>query len=231
MKNRRMLSIVAVLGVGILTACESNTIGVIGGADGPTAIYVAEGENQQLSTAEAEAFIRQNYLDAAQFPNTDASWERNTVSDDRLLVLEDEIENEAEFFVYQWYRNQTEGNWQEMYRVICGDSLLGATEADEKMFADGIWYSKIVLEELEVVNSEDVQEMPDNGKRSLVNVLKRENITAFTLVKAECDVTWNDKGSRAGMQVPDGEVTRYYLIGKTEEGLKMCEVFWEGLLG
>lgn len=230
MKNRRILSIVAVLCIVVLTSCESNTIGVIGGADGPTAIYVSEGENGQTA-AEDDAFIRQNYLNAAQFPNTDASWEKHTVSDDRLLVLEDEIENEAEFFVYQWYRNQTLGNWQEMYKVIRSDSLLAATEADEKMFADGIWYSKIVLEELEVVNSEDVQEMPDNGKRSLVSVLKRENITAFTLVKAECDVTWNDKGSRAGMQIPDGEVTRYYLIGRTEEGLQMCEVFWEGLLG
>lgn len=230
MKNRRILSIVAVLCIVVLTSCESNTIGIIGGADGPTAIYVSEGENGQ-TTAEDDAFIRQNYLNAAQFPNTDASWEKHTVSDDRLLVLEDEIENEAESFVYQWYRNQTLGNWQEMYKVIHSDSLLAATEADENMFADGIWYSKIVLEELEVVNSEDVQEMPDNGKRSLVSVLKRENITAFTLVKAECDVTWNDKGSRAGMQVPDGEVTRYYLIGRTEDGLQMCEVFWEGLLG
>ena len=55
-------------------------------------------------------------------------------------------------------------------------------------------------------------------------------MTEFAIVEVEKVIKHNEKALGMVPQVGDGEVKRYFLLGKKDDSYKIIEVYWEGFL-
>ena len=199
----------------LLTACDNSSIGIIGGSDGPTQIYTNKSNENK---------------DYEQYPTLDINLEKRFISDDRVLITDDSVENEWELVIYEFYHNMTSGSFGKMKAVIEDESLLAAVENEEKNFKDGIYYSKICIDDLELLEKDDLKDISEKNKREIYERLNNLGISEFGIVEVETELKHNEKSLSLAPQVGDGEVTRYYLIGKKADKYKIFEVYWEGFL-
>lgn len=215
----------------LLTSCnEAASIGIIGGADGPTSIFVSEQKDNFKRMYDVDRYFRENYIDERKLPILDIHIENPFVSEDRTLILNDSIENNIEFIIYEYYQNQTSGAYQKIKDVIAGDSLTIATENEEKNFKDGVYFSKIILDEIELVDKDDLDEITESNKQPIIEMLNDLEMEEFAIVEVEKTIKLNEKFLSMAPQVGDGELTRYYLLGKKDNAYKIVEVYWEGFM-
>lgn len=223
---KRMITL-AVLLVGLfLTACGHSNVDIIGGADGPTGIIVSEKKSEYA----AKKYFRKNYVNEGFLPRLDIDIENPFVSDDRILILEDAIQNELEFMVYEYYHSRMSGNYSKAKDFLAGDTLLAATENEEKQFHEGIYFNKIILDEIDVVDKEDLNGISNKNKYKIMEQLNHLEMTEFAIVEVEQTIKLNEKYLSMGPQIGDGDATRYYLLGKKDNAYKIVEVYWEGFI-
>lgn len=227
---KRILTILIMLCSLLLTACNNASIGVIGGADGPTSIIVSEKNNDKTLTYTIEEYFRDNYVDERKLPILDIHIENPFLSDDRTLILDDCIENSIELTIYEYYHSIMSGDYQEAKNMIIDESLLAATEAHENNFKEGIYYSRISIDEIDLVDKDDLNEISNKNKQDIVEMLVESEIEEFAIVEVEKTIKHNEKSLSMAPQVGDGEVTRYYLLGKKDDAYKIVEVYWEGFI-
>ena len=227
---KRILAISILLCSLLLTACNNASIGVIGGADGPTSIIVSEKNIGKTLSYTIEEYFRDNYVDERKLPVLDIDIENPFVSDDRTLVLDDSIDNSIEFTIYKYYHSIMSGSYQGTKSMIIGEALLSATENEEKNFNDGIYFSKIILDEIDLVDKDDLNEISSKNKQDIVEMLVEAEIEEFAIVEVEKTIKHNEKSLSMAPQVGDGEVTRYFLLGKKDGSYKIIEVYWEGFM-
>lgn len=207
-----------------LAACNNNNVGVIGGADGPTAIYAGE------KSDDSEKQFSARYIDSSKLNAVSANIQRVFASDDRTLTLDDEIENLPELTVYDFYRNETDGNFKEIKTAVTDDFWTSGIENEEKSFNDGIYLTSVHIDELEVLDADDVKNITPGNKKQIIEKLDALGISEFCLVEVEAEIKHNEKSLSLGPQVGDGDIERYYLLGRVDDGYKIAEVYWEGFL-
>ena len=227
---KRILAISILLCSLLLTACNNASIGVIGGADGLTSIIVSEKNIGKTLSYTIEEYFRDNYVDERKLPVLDIDIENPFVSDDRTLVLDDSIDNSIEFTIYKYYHSIMSGSYQGTKSMIIGEALLSATENEEKNFNDGIYFSEIILDEIDLVDKDDLNEISSKNKQDIVEMLVEAEIEEFAIVEVDKTIKHNKKSLSMAPQVGDGEVTRYYLLGKKDDAYKIVEVYWEGFI-
>lgn len=210
----------------LLTACDNSSIGIIGGSDGPTQVYT----NKSNENKDYEQYLTEHYVDESKLPALDINLEKRFISDDRVLITDDSVENEWELMIYEFYHNMTSGSFGKMKAVIEDESLLAAIENEEKNFKDGIYYSKICIDDLELLEKDDLKDISEKNKREIYERLNHLGISEFGIVEVETELKHNGKSLSLAPQVGDGEVTRYYLIGKKADKYKIFEVYWEEFL-
>lgn len=89
----------ALLLAAVLGACESRSIGVIGGADGPTSVFVADGTDAQIITAEE---AEQAALEHAGLAAADVHFHRTELdADDGVLHYDVEFHRGAAEYEYE----------------------------------------------------------------------------------------------------------------------------------
>ena len=213
----------------LLTACDNASIGVIGGADGPTSIFVSQQKDNKKSYDDIKYF-KEHYVDERELPVLDIDIENPFVSDDRTLILDDSIENELELMIYEYYQNMMSGSYQKIKDAVVEGSLYSAIENEEKHFNDGIYFSKIVLDEIDLVDKDDLEEISQQYRKNITEMLDGLNMTEFAIVEVEKNITHNEKSLSMAPQVGNGDVTRYYLLGKKDDTYKIIEVYWEGFM-
>ena len=220
---KRILAITLIVCCLFLTACNRD-IGIIGGADGPTSIIVTK------RSYDIDRFFRNNYVDERKMPVLDIDIENPFVSDDRTLVLDDSIENALELMIYEYYKSLMSGSFAEAKDMIIDGSLLEATKAHENNFNDGIYYSKIVIDEIDLVDKDDLDEIPGKNQQNIVELLNDNKMDKFAIVEVEKTIKHNEKALSLVPQVGDGEVERYFLLGEKDGEYKIIEVYWEGFM-
>lgn len=227
---KRIITLTFIMCCLLLTGCDNASIGVIGGADGPTKIIVSEKENSTIKSSDVKKYFKEHYVDERELPVLDINIENPFVSDDRTLILDDSIENDLELMIYEYYKNIMSGSYQNAKDIIVDGSLLAATEASENNFKDGIYYSRILIDEIDLVDKDDLEEISDKNKQDIIKMLNDLEMTEFAIVEAEMDITHNEKSLSMAPQVGNGEVTRYFLLGKKDRDYKITEVYWEGFM-
>ena len=223
---KRIITLTFIMCCLLLTGCDNASIGVIGGADGPTKIIVSEKENSTIKSSD----VKKYYVDERELPVLDINIENPFVSDDRTLILDDSIENDLELMIYEYYKNIMSGSYQNAKDIIVDGSLLAATEASENNFKDGIYYSRILIDEIDLVDKDDLEEISDKNKQDIIKMLNDLEMTEFAIVEVEKTITHNEKSLSMAPQVGNGDVTRYYLLGKKDDNYKIIEVYWEGFM-
>ena len=225
---KRSIALIMLAGCLLLTACSAVSIGRIGASDGPTAIYVSEKE-ENIKKIDIDKYFKDNYVNERRLPVLDIHIDNPFVSDDRTLILDDSIENSLELMVYEYYRNRMSGNYSEVKNSVT-ENLRITTENEEKQFKEGLYCNKVILDEIDVLDKDDLDEISYKNKQNIVKLLSELNMTEFAIVEVDKTVKLNQKYLSVGPQIGDGEVTRYYLLGKSGDTYKIAEVFWEGLI-
>ena len=227
---KRIITLTLIMCCLLLTGCDNASIGVIGGADGPTKIIVSEKENSTIKSSDVKKYFKEHYVDERELPVLDINIENPFVSDDRTLILDDSIENDLELMIYEYYKNIMSGSYQEAKNVIVDGSLLAATEASENNFKDGIYYSHILIDEIDLVDKDDLEEISDKNKQDIIKMLNDMEMTEFAIVEVDKVIKHNEKALSIAPQVGDGEVQRYFLLGKKDNDYKIIEVYWEDFM-
>ena len=227
---KRIITLTFIMCCLLLTGCDNASIGVIGGADGPTKIIVSEKENSTIKSSDVKKYFKEHYVDERKLPVLDIDIENPFVSDDRILTLDDSINNSLELMIYEYYHNIMSGSYQEAKNVIVDGSLLAATEASENNFKDGIYYSHILIDEIDLVDKDDLEEISEKNKQDIIKVLNDMEMTEFAIVEVDKVIKHNEKALSIAPQVGDGEVQRYFLLGKKDNDYKIIEVYWEDFM-
>ena len=227
---KRIITLSLIMCCLLLTACDNASIGVIGGADGPTKIIVSEKENSTIKSSDVKKYFKEHYVNERELPVLDINIENPFVSDDRTLILDDSIENDLELMIYEYYKNIMSGSYQNAKDIIVDGSLLAATEASENNFKDGIYYSRILIDEIDLVDKDDLEEISDKNKLDIIKVLNDMEMTEFAIVEVDKVIKHNEKALSIAPQVGDGEVQRYFLLGKKDNDYKIIEVYWEDFM-
>ncbi len=205
-------------GIWVVRTCEKTS--AIDGGDTST----------DISVDASEEFLKSKYIDIKTLPTLDIQVENPFKSDDRTLILNDSIDNEIELFVYDYYKNIMSGAYQEAKNVIADASLLAATENSENNFEQGIYYSQVSIKAIEPADKENIAEITKENQIKIANMLSDFQVEKFAIVRIEYNIKHNEKSLNMMPQVGDGDVTRYYLIGKSEGSYKIFEVYWEGFM-
>lgn len=227
---KQILTISILLCSLLFTACNKTSIGIIGGSDGPTSILISEQKDKIKGEYDTGKYFREHYVDERKLPVLDMHIENPFVSEDRTLILDDSIENNLELMIYEYYRNLMSGAFLEAKQVIADGSLLAATEAYENNFKNGIYYSRIFIDEVELVDRDDLGEITSKNKQTMIDLLNDSKIKEFAIVEVEMTVEHNEKTRSLVSQVGDGEVKRYFLLGKKDEGYKIVEVYLQDFM-
>ena len=227
---KRIITLTLIMCCLLLTGCDNASIGVIGGADGPTKIIVSEKENSTIKSSDVKKYFKEHYVDERELPVLDINIENPFVSDDRTLILDDSIENDLELMIYEYYKNIMSGSYQNAKDIIVDGSLLAATEASENNFKDGIYYSRILIDEIDLVDKDDLEEISDKNKQDIIKMLNDLEMTEFAIVEVDKVIKHNEKALSMAPQVGDGEVQRYFLLGKKDNDYKIIEVYWEDFM-
>ena len=227
---KRIITLSLIMCCLLLTACDNASIGVIGGADGPTSIIVGEQKDNIKKTYDVKRYFKEHYVDERKLPVLDIHIENPFVSDDRTLILDDSIENNLELMIYEYYQNMMSGSYQKIKDVVVEGSLYSAIENEEKHFNEGIYYSKIVLDDIDLVDKDDLEEISEQNKQNIIEILDKLDMTEFAIIEVEKTITHNEKALSMAPQVGNGDVTRYYLLGKKDDTYKIIEVYWEGFM-
>lgn len=213
----------------LLTACRAASIGIIGGSDGPTAVFVGKDDNMRASY-DVDKYFKKNYVNERKLPVFDIQIDREFVSEDRKLILDDTIENQLEHIVYEFYRNSVSGEFEKIYDVVAGEYLKSAIEAEEKDFKDGIYFESIFIDEIDLVDKDDLKYIKGENQQRIIELLDAKEMEEFALVEAEMTIKHNEKSLSQIPQVGDGEIERFYLIGKKDGKYNILEVYWEGFI-
>lgn len=221
---KRWITLLILVGCLLLASCNRASIGMIGGADGPTSVIVSQ------KNKDATKYFRKHYVDERKLPILDIYIENPFVSDDRTLLLQDSIENNLELMVYEYYRNLMAGAYQEAKDMILDESLLAATEASENNFKQGIYYSRLVLDEIDLLDQEDVMELVPQKKNEIIASLEALGMEEFAIVEVEKIITNNEKANSMGTRIENWRGTRYYLLGKKEDAYKIVDVYSEDFI-
>ena len=227
---KRFLFVSLILCSLLLTACHATSIGVIGGADGPTSIIVSETKENAERSYDVVQYFSEIYVDERKLPMLDIDIENPFVSDDRTLILEDNIDNKPELTIYEYYHHLISGSFENAKEFIIDESLLAATEAYENNFKEGIYYSQIAIDEIDLVDQDDLDEITFENKQAIIQLLHDLNMKEFAIVEAEITIKHNQKTLDMVSQVGNREVTRYFVLGKQDDFYKIIEVFWEGFM-
>lgn len=185
---------------------------------------------ETISDAEAEKYFSEHYVDERKLPVLDFNLERRFVSGDRCLEFLDSVENPPEAVIYEYYRNCAEGDYETIKNMVLGETLKIAIENEEKSFKEGRYLSYVRIDDVDLVDRDDLYKLSANHKRMVISILEELEVSEFAIVEVEKTIKLNEKLLKSAPQIGDGEAERFYLLGLTEGGYKICEIYWEGFI-
>lgn len=147
------------------------------------------------------------------------------------MVFDDTVENNLEMLVYEYYRDETAGAFADQQSKVAGEVMEINVNNTEKQFKEGIYLSNITLEEVDLVDKDEINEVRVHHKQQIVKTLTELGMTEFAFVEVEEMIRHNDKSIGTQPQFGDGEYTKYYLLGKQNDGYKIVEVDMAGTGG
>ncbi len=188
-----------------------------------------ENENNDIVSDEE---ILSKYVDVSNLPIFDLDINNKSQFDDRTISIEDSIDNELEYTVYQLYYNKTLGDYEKVKELIGEDEGFKiAMQNGEKNFEDGIYMKEYVIHELSVLDKNDMKEISNYSKIEIKDKIDKLNLEQYAIVMADLSFKHNEKSLSLSPQLGDGRYIRYYILGKTSESdnFKIYNVYWDNL--
>ena len=188
-------------------------------------------ENENNDTVSDEEILSK-YVDVSNLPIFDLDINNKSQFDDRTISIEDSIDNELEYTVYQLYYNETLGDYKKVMELIGEDEgFTIAIQNEEKDFEDGNYMKEYVIHELSVLDKNDIKEISNYSKIEIKNKIDKLNLEQYAIVMTDLSFKHNEKSLSLSPQLGDGRYIRYYILGKTSksDNFKIYDVYWDNL--
>lgn len=177
--------------------------------------------------------IYDKYMDIDELPVLDMDVEREYVCQDRTLIMEDSIENELEYDIYNYYYDIVSADFESfMDNIGENESFKTASANEEKNFNEGRYNKEYDIYELTTVSVDDVKKADDMSKDELLTDVEDCGLDQYALVKADLSWKYNEAKLEASPQLPEGRYTRYFLLGTVgnDPEIKIYQVYWDEFL-
>ena len=218
----------------LLAGCAQNTASSSASSapsDTSSSAPVTAGQSSAASLDEDLLISR--YTDVSALPALVLNLEPSLQFDDRTLTMEDSIENELEYLVYQSYYYEISADFSSM-KTLLGDSeyLQISVKNGEENFENGEYMTSVTIHALNTLTPEALDFVADYAKEDLLESINQYALTEYAIVQADLDWTYSQAWLDAGPQVGNGRYMRYFLLGKTEETpeFRWYELYWEGFM-
>lgn len=225
----------------LLTGCAQNTASssasslpsATSGSASDTSGSASDTSGQSSAASLDEDLLISRYTDVSALPALDLNLEPSLQFDDRTLVMEDSIENELEYLVYQSYYYEISADFSSQ-ETLLGDSeyLQISVKNGKENFENGEYMTSVTIHALNTLTPEDLDFVADYAKEDLLESINQYALTEYAIVQADLDWTYSQAWLDAGPQVGNGRYMRYFLLGKTEETpeFRWYELYWEGFM-
>ena len=208
----------------LLTACNGQGE-VVGGSDGPTSMVVSGQENNS-TPVDADAWFNEHYVDESKLPVLDVDIENPFVSDDRTLILDDDIDNKLELLVYEYFHDETAGAFANQMSKVKGEAMEDLVNGGETQFKEGAYNTKLTLDEVDLLDKEDLKDVRVYQKQYFAEALIELDMTECAIVKVKKTQKQNDKLLSMELQRRDGTYEDYFLLGKKDDDYKIVRYDW-----
>lgn len=174
--------------------------------------------------------LHDKYVVEADFGISDRDIEEKYIFDDRLIVLEDSIDNKFEQMVYDLYYYESCADFESREKLLGEHRAFKQTNsASEKQFNKGIYMSEHIIHKLTTLSLQDIKKLDRYVQEDIVSKIEEYSFEKYAIVQA--DVSWkhNELSLSLHPQVPDGRYFRYYIVASTESDteFKIYDVYWE----
>lgn len=218
----------------LLAGCAQNTASSsASSASSDTSGSASDTSGQSSAASLDEDLLISRYTDVSALPALDLNLEPSLQFDDRTLIMEDSIENELEYLVYQSYYYEMSADFSSK-KTLLGDSeyLQISIKNEEENFENGEYMTSVTIHALNTLTPEDLDFVADYAKEDLLEDINQYALTEYAIVQADLDWTYSQAWLDAGPQVGNGRYMRYFLLGKTEETseFRWYELYWEGFM-
>lgn len=218
----------------LLAGCAQNTASSsASSASSDTSGSASDPAGQSSAASLDEDLLISRYTDISALPALDLNLEPSLQFDDRTLIMEDSIENELEYLVYQSYYYEMSADFSSK-KTLLGDSeyLQISIKNEEENFENGEYMTSVTIHALNTLTPEDLDFVADYAKEDLLEDINQYALTEYAIVQADLDWTYSQAWLDAGPQVGNGRYMRYFLLGKTEETpeFRWYELYWEGFM-
>lgn len=218
----------------LLAGCAQNTASSsASSASSDTSGSASDPAGQSSAASLDEDLLISRYTDISALPALDLNLEPSLQFDDRTLIMEDSIENELEYLVYQSYYYEISADFSSK-QALLGDSeyLQISVKNGEKGFKNGEYMTSVTIHALNTLTPEDLDFVADYAKEDLLEDINQYALTEYAIVQADLDWTYSQAWLDAGPQVGNGRYMRYFLLGKTEgtPEFRWYELYWEGFM-
>ena len=177
-----------------------------------------------------EVLLIDGYVDISKLPVLDLDIEKTFKADDRVLEIEDFIDNQLELTVYDLYHNIVFGDYDSIMNMIGeNESLKTAFQNESKDFNDGNYMKEYIMHEINTLTVDDIKNLNEYSKKWIYELITECNIEKYAVVELDLTFKHNEKSLSMSPQLADGRYKRYYVLGKVPESdsYKIYEVYWD----
>ena len=176
--------------------------------------------------------LLEKYVDIAALPLLDFDVKDRYVFDDRVLLMEDTVDNELERVVFEHYYCISSAQFDQLMALVGENTSLQITSKnEEKNFNEGIYMSERVLHSLETLPATAIQGVSQYVKDDIAEKLAKHDLTAYAMVSVDISWKYNELYASMGPQLEEGRYMRYWLLGKTasDPAYRLYELYWDSL--
>ncbi|MBS7219182.1 MAG: hypothetical protein KH028_07155 [Oscillospiraceae bacterium] len=177
--------------------------------------------------------LTERYADVEALPMLDLDLEPRVQYDDRTLILEDSIDNELEYLVYQLHHLEAAADFDGRLELAgTNETLNGVLQNEASQFQEGYYMTEVVLHRLTTLTREDLNRVQEHCKENILELLDTYDLTEYAVVEADLDWKYSEAAMEAGPQLDEGRYLRYFLLARTENvpEYRYYELFWDDFL-
>lgn len=218
----------------VLAGCAQNTASSSASSTpSDTSGSASDTAGQSSAASLDEDLLISRYTDVSALPALDLNLEPSLQFDDRTLIMEDSIENELEYLVYQSYYYEMSADFSSK-KTLLGDNeyLQISNQNEEENFENGKYMTSITIHALNTLTPEDLDFAADYIKEDILERIDQFSLTEYAIVQVDLNWTYSQAMLEAGPQLDEGRYLRYFLLGKTEETpeFRWYELYWDDFL-
>ncbi len=183
-------------------------------------------EEPQLTQEEIVNYMSLTYVNGA---STESNYpvESQIVLPERTFLFEDVVSNPAEHLVYAYFYAAGTGDYEYLVNHTVGSNFKRALQTYVDYDANGLFYEKVILHDMEIVPIEDFFGFHYAFCEDVATLAGSYGLSEYTVVKANASFWYNEAYRLMDSALTEDQVVRYFLVGRTDGDYFLVELYGE----